>query len=94
MQLCTWLTLFEYSDKEADFMCVEDKLIIGTKRFSSFQKMVSVAGELAVRETLAAGLPVTYVSGTKIIKEYSDGRKEELGTISPAVSVEKRVFKL
>ena len=75
-------------------MCVEDKLIIGTERFSSFQKMFSVAGELAVRETLAAGLPVTYVSGTKIIKEYSDGRKEELGSISPAVSVEKRVFKL
>lgn len=75
-------------------MCVEDRLIIGTDRFGSFQKMFSTAGELAVREARAAGLPVTYVSGTTIIKEYSDGRQEILGSIAPSVTVNTKVFKI
>jgi hypothetical protein len=72
----------------------EDKPIIGTKRYAAFQKMCSEAGEFAVQKDKAAGLPITYVSGATIIKEYSDGRKEVLGTIEPPVYVPKKVYVL
>jgi hypothetical protein len=72
----------------------EDKRIIGTKRYAAFQKMCSEAGEFAVQKDKAAGLPITYVDGITIIKEYSDGRKEILGTIKPPVHVSKKVYNL
>jgi hypothetical protein len=56
--------------------------------------MCSEAGQFAVLETKAAGLPITYVDGITIIKEYSDGRKEVLGTIKPPVHVARKVYKL
>jgi hypothetical protein len=72
----------------------EDKRIIGTKRYASFQRMCSQAGQFAVQEAKAAGLPITYVDGITIIKEYSDGRKEVLGTIKPPVRLAKKVYKI
>ncbi len=66
-------------------MCVEDTLIIGTARYDSCQKVFSAAGEFAVRQSLAAGLPLTYVSGTEIIKEFTDGSKVVLGSVEPSV---------
>jgi hypothetical protein len=73
-------------------MFSEDKLIINTKRYAAYQRMVSEAGAFAIYETKAAGLPVTYVENNQIIKEYADGRKENLGTVKPPVEVKKKVY--
>jgi hypothetical protein len=65
----------------------EDKRIINTKNYAACQRMFSEAGEFAVREAKAKGLPITYVEDLNIVKEYSDGRKEILGTIKPPIQL-------
>lgn len=70
----------------------EDKQIIGTCRYASFQKMCSNAGLLAIKEAKKRGLPITYVENEKIVKEYSDGKIEILGMIKPNVKVNKWVY--
>jgi hypothetical protein len=72
----------------------EDKRIIGTPRYASFQRMCNEAGLFAIKEAQDKGLPITYVENEDIIKEYADGRKEVLGRIKPAVRIKKRVYKL
>ena len=72
----------------------EDKRIIGTPRYDSFQRTCSEAGQFAVKEAKDRGLPITYVENENIIKEYADGRKEILGQIKPNVSVKRKVYKL
>jgi ABC-type molybdenum transport system ATPase subunit/photorepair protein PhrA len=71
-------------------MFSEDKLIINTKRYAAYQRMVSETGAFEIYETKAAGLPVTHVENNQIVKEYADGRKEILGTVRPPVKVKKR----
>jgi hypothetical protein len=70
----------------------EDKQIIGTPRYETFQQMCREAGLFAIKEAKDKGLPITYVENNEIIKEYSDGRKEVLGKIKPKVKVTKRVY--
>lgn len=72
----------------------EDRRIINTKNYAACQQMFFEAGEFAVREAKAAGLPITYVEDLNIVKEYSDGRKEILGTIKPPVQLKRKVYKL
>ena len=73
----------------------EDKRIIGTPRYASFQRMCNEAGLFAIKEAKDKGLPITYVNeNDEIIKEYADGRKEILGRAEPDVKVKKRVYKI
>ena len=72
----------------------EDKRIIGTPRYASFQRMCSEAGLFAIKDAKDRGLPITYVENEEIIKEYADGRKEVLGKIKPRITVKKRVFRI
>jgi hypothetical protein len=75
-------------------MISEDKPIINTKRYAAYQRMASEAGAFAIHEARAAGLPITYVENSRIVKEYADGRKEVLGTVEPPVKLIKKVFTL
>ena len=72
----------------------EDKRIIGTPRYASFQQMCSEAGLFAIKEAKDRGLPVTYVENEDIVKEYADGRKEILGQIKPRIKVKQKVYKI
>jgi len=72
----------------------EDKRIIGTQRYSNFQKVCSNAGHFAIENARARGLPLTYVEDNKIVLEYSDGKKVIIGKIEPRINVKKRIFKL
>jgi len=72
----------------------EDKQIIGTKRYASFQQMCSEAGLFAIKEARDRGLPITYVENNEIVKEYSDGRKEVLGKIKPNIKVNQKIYKI
>ena len=72
----------------------EDKRIIGTPRYFYFQRMCTEAGLFAIKEAKDRGLPITYVSGVDIIKEYADGTKEILGQIKPDVKIKKSVIKI
>jgi len=72
----------------------EDEQIIDTPRYEVFQRMCSEAGLFAIKESKDKGLPITYVDGCEIIKEYADGKREVLGIIKPAVKVKKRVYKI
>ncbi len=56
------------------------------------QMLCAEAGRLAVRATIAAGLPLTYAEGTDIIRELN-GVKEVIGHVPPKVKVTKRVYK-
>jgi hypothetical protein len=48
----------------------EDKRIIGTPRYASFQRMCNEAGLFAIQEAKDKGLPITYVNeNDEIIKE-------------------------
>ena len=47
------------------------------------------AGRRAIAESKALGLAVTFVENDLIIKEYPDGTREVLGTVSPSVQVTK-----
>lgn len=46
------------------------------------QKLFSQAGMIAVRTAQNNNLPLTYVSKNEVIKEYPDGRKQILVTLS------------
>ncbi|MCL2442184.1 MAG: hypothetical protein FWD13_01815 [Treponema sp.] len=72
----------------------EDEQIIGTPQYEVFQRMCTEAGLFAIKEAKDRGLPITYVENEEIVKEYSDGRKEILGRIKPAVPVTKRIYKI
>lgn len=50
-------------------------------------------GVLAVQEARSAGLPITYVEGTNIIRDL-DGKKEIIGTVEPRVPVTKKKIKI
>jgi|GEM_PF-1891825 len=56
------------------------------------QQLFSQAGALAVAEAKAAKLPITYASGTEIIKEYPDGRKEIIGKTAGSLKVTSKVI--
>lgn len=72
-------------------MCTEDKRTINTKDFESKQEFFDTAGQLAIKESKSLGLPITYIDNDEIIKEYSDGKKEVLGSVSPKVKVKEKV---
>lgn len=75
-------------------MCVEDKRIVGTDSYASCQKVFSAAGLLAEKRAKDAGLPITYVSGTNIVKEFPDGSKKIIGTVQPKVVVNTTIVQL
>lgn len=75
-------------------MCVEDKRIVGTDSYASCQKMFSAAGFLAEKRAKDAGLPITYVSGTNIVKEFPDGSKIIIGTVQSKVVVNTPIVHL
>jgi hypothetical protein len=58
------------------------------------QKLFSAAGWEAVQRTLAKNIPITYASGTDIIKEYADGHTEIIGKVDPKIKVAKKVFRI
>jgi len=72
----------------------EDDQIIGTPLYFYFQKMCLEAGLFAEKEAKDKGLPLTYVDGENIIKEYADGRKEIIGKTKPRVKVSQKVYKI
>jgi hypothetical protein len=43
------------------------------------------AARSAIRAQRQAGLPITYQSGNKIVREFPDGRREVLGTVETPV---------
>lgn len=57
------------------------------------QALFFQAGVLAVQEARSAGLPITYVEGTNIIRDL-DGEKEIIGTVEPRVPVTKKKIKI
>lgn len=73
-------------------MCTEDKRTINTKYFESKQEIFDTAGQLAIKESKSLGLPITYVVNNEIIKEYPDGKKDVLGSVSPKVKVKEKVI--
>jgi hypothetical protein len=42
------------------------------------------AAAAAIRAQKARGIPVTFLEGNDVIKEYPDGRRETLETLEPA----------
>lgn len=58
------------------------------------QALFSAAGRNAVRELQNASIPITYASGTEIIREYSDGKKEVIGSVPEDIVATKRRIKL
>lgn len=75
-------------------MCVEDTLIITTKKYNSRQEMFSTAGRLAADQTRAMGLPVTSVKNNKIVKEYADGSVEILGDAPDRIKTNRKIIDL
>ena len=67
----------------------EDKRIIGTPRYAPFQKACSEAGLFAIKAAKDRGLPLTYLDGEQIVKEYADGQKEILGQVAPRIQTKK-----
>jgi hypothetical protein len=67
------------------FVYNDDDLIIGTPRYQEYQRLFSEAGKKAFLENKRLGIPNVYVEKDNIIKEYSDGRKEIIGTCPPDV---------
>jgi len=57
------------------------------------QALFSQAGVLAVQEARSAGVAITYVEGTNIIRDL-DGKKEIIGTVEPPVPVTKKKIKI
>ena len=58
------------------------------------QAIYSACGELAIRRARKLGLPVTFVRGTDIVKEFADGTEAVIGHTEPDVKVVKRIIKL
>ena len=77
---------------EVIVMCTEDRRTINTKYFKAKQEIFDTAGQLAIKESQALGLPITYVVNNKIIKEYPDGKKDILGRVSPKVKVKDKII--
>ncbi|OQY30641.1 MAG: hypothetical protein B6241_15580 [Spirochaetaceae bacterium 4572_59] len=75
-------------------MCVEDTLIINTKKYKSKQEIFDTAGQLAVEHSKAMGLPITFVRNGNVIKKHSDGREEILGIAPKRVKIHKKVINL
>jgi hypothetical protein len=76
-------------------MFSEDEKIIGTKRWTAFQRSCSLAGEFAVAQAKEAGIPFSYIEDGWIVREYPDGRKEKLHkSSSKFIPVETKVWKL
>ena len=46
------------------------------------QAIYSACGELAIRRARKLGLPVTFVRGTDIVKEFADGTEEGIDRIA------------
>jgi len=67
------------------FVYNDDDQIINTPRYEEYQRLFSEAGKLAVAENRRLGIPLSYVEGGHIIKEYPDGRKEILGDAIPDI---------
>ncbi len=51
------------------------------------QELFSQAGMIAVAAARNKGLPITYASEDRIVREYPDGKIEVLGTIENASPV-------
>ena len=77
---------------EVIVMCTEDRRTINTKYFKAKQEIFDTAGQLAIKESQALGLPITYVVNNEIIKEYPDGKKDVLGRVSPKVKVKDKII--
>ena len=73
-------------------MCSEDRRTINTKYFKAKQEIFDTAGQLAIKESQSLGLPITYVVDNTIIKEYSDGKKDILGSVPPKIKVKNKVI--
>ena len=56
------------------------------------QRLFSQAGMIAVADARNKGLPITYASGDRVVREYPDGKIEVLGTIenSPMPALPKK----
>ncbi|MDR0515481.1 MAG: hypothetical protein LBH25_00365 [Fibromonadaceae bacterium] len=67
------------------FVYNDDDLIINTPRYEKYQRLFSEAGKKAFMENKRLGIPNVYVENDNIVKEYSDGRKEIIGTAPPDV---------
>lgn len=48
-------------------------------------KAIKDSAKIAIAESKALGLPITYQRGTQVVKEYADGTIEVLGTVEEDV---------
>lgn len=58
------------------------------------QVLFSAAGDHEVKIARNASLPITYASGTDVIKEYPDGRKQIIGHVAKDIVVKDRHIKI
>ncbi len=58
--------------------------ISDSKQTTFLIEMGKLSGQLSIRENKALGLPITYLEDGKIIREYSDGKKVEIGKLDNA----------
>lgn len=60
------------------------------KHIGQLKNVAAEATSKAAILTQSKNLPITYKEGNFIIREYSDGKKEKIGTISqPSLKVKK-----
>lgn len=55
-----------------------------SKSWKKKQRLFSQAGMIAVADARNKGLPITYATGDRVVREYPDGKIEVLGTIENA----------
>jgi len=61
------------------------KITESSKSQRQKQKLFSQAGMIAVKTAKNNNLPITYATGDKVIKEYTDGSTEVLAHIKPVL---------
>lgn len=57
-------------------------------------KMAVTASKKAVKQAKVKSVAITYLSGSKVVREYSDGSKETLSTLTKCETPTNRRFKL
>ena len=64
------------------------------KQTATLVKVGRTGAANAIRETKALGLPITYLQGGVLYKEYPDGRKEILAAVAVKKTAAKKTAKV
>lgn len=75
-------------------MCSEDKGIVNSDNYTSRQELFDAAGQIAIAQSKAQGLSITYAYGDKIIEESPEGEKVVIGVAPPKVRVNHKRIRL